>query len=156
MEQMFPCGMMSHEARRMWEREEGMKRERDQGGGAARKTEMEETSRRHLCIRPTGRMNARLETTIKLKSIVQRLITDLWRFLHDTKKTSTWKMYMATFQYILPTFQHLLSFFELHGHNSELHVRILNIIPSLIWSFWFFYLRQFSLSDFHISSYSVK
>lgn len=45
-EQMFPCGIMSQSTRRMWEKEEGM-RKRDR---TERRRSSEETSQRDLCI----------------------------------------------------------------------------------------------------------
>lgn len=100
MEQMFSCGMMSHETRRMWEREEGMRRkterERDQGGGGRWRN----PHRDSCASEPTGRTNERLETWVKLKSIVQHLIAALWRFFHGNvrqKFPSTWKCVYGSF-----------------------------------------------------------
>lgn len=161
MEQMFPCGLMSHEARRMWEREEGMRKKRGireeeelRGRGRWRKPQGD------ICAsEPTGRMNERLETRKKLKSIVQRLIMDLWRFLHDTKKTHQhgkciWQLFNTSRQHSNIYSEFLWtswSQFWTSCQDSKYHSQF-----NLIFFFFFFYLRQFSLSDFHISSYSVK
>lgn len=86
MEQMFPCGMMSHESRRMWEREEGVRKKRElreeeeRDGGNLAETFVHQSQL-------DGHMNERLETRwMKLKSIVHHLITSLWRFLQGRKK----------------------------------------------------------------------
>lgn len=140
MEQMFPCGMMSHASRRMWEREEGMRKERElrveeELWGRARRRK----PRRDICASgPTGWTKEweRLETWwMKLKSTVRHLITSLWRFLQGkkNKKSSTWKIW----QLFNTSRQHsniYADFPELSGHNSGPIIRILILIPSLIWS----------------------
>lgn len=110
-EQMFSCGMMSHETRRMWEREEGMRRktERDQGGGGRWRNPHRDSGESE----PTGRTSKRLETWMKLKSIVQQLIVALWRFFRSNvqqKFPSTGKCVYGNFS--MHHFVFFLSFYS--------------------------------------------
>lgn len=97
MEQMFPCGMMSHESRRMWEREEGVRkkrelREEEELRGRARRRK----PCRDICAsEPTG-WTHEWETGNSMNEIkinCPPLDYEPLEISAGQKKTSTWKIW---------------------------------------------------------------
>lgn len=127
MEQMFPCGMMSHESRRMWEREEGMRKKRE----LREEEELRGRARRRKPRRHT-RANWMDEWMREPGNWMNEIKINCPPLDYEPLEISAgqiWQLFNTSRQHS----NIYADFPELYGHNSEPIIRILILVPSSIW-----------------------